>query len=62
MTKLTDKTLGEAALNPDGKTYNGITAMRWMYEALSGKPLSEEEALKIAEEAKAKAAERRAAR
>lgn len=60
MTKLTDKPLFDAARNEDGKTYNGITAMRWMYEALSGKPLSEEEALKLAEEAKAKAAQRRA--
>lgn len=60
MTKLTDKPLFDAARNEDGKTYNGITAMRWMYEALSGKPLSKEEALKIAEEAKAKAAQRRA--
>lgn len=60
MTKLTDKPLFDAARNEDGKTYNGITAMLWMYEALSGKPLSEEEALKIAEEAKAKAAQRRA--
>lgn len=60
MTKLTDKPLFDAARNEDGKTYNGITAMRWMYEALSGKPLSEEEALKIAEEAKAKAAQQRA--
>lgn len=60
MTKLTDKPLFDAARNEDGKTYNGITAMRWMYEALSGKPLSEEEALKIAEEAKANAAQRRA--
>lgn len=60
MTKLTDKPLFDAARNKDGKTYNGITAMRWMYEALSGKPLSEEEALKLAEEAKAKAAQRRA--
>lgn len=60
MTKLTDKPLFDAARNKDGKTYNGITAMRWMYEALSGKPLSEEEALKIAEEAKAKAAQQRA--
>lgn len=60
MTKLTDKPLFDASRNEDGKTYNGITAMRWMYEALSGKPLSEEEALKIAEEAKVKAAQRRA--
>jgi hypothetical protein len=60
MTKLTDKPLFDAARNEDGKTYNGITAMRWMYEALSGKPLSQEEALKIAEEAKAKAAQQRA--
>lgn len=60
MTKLTDKPLFDVARNQDGKTYNGITAMRWMYEALSGKPLSEEEALKIAEEARAKAARRAA--
>lgn len=56
---LIDKPLFDACANPDGKTYNGITAMRWMHEALTGKPLSEEDAMKLVEEAKAKAAQRK---
>ena len=60
MTRLTDKTLGEATANGDG-TYNGLTAMRWMFEALTGKPLSEEEVNKLADEARAKAREKKAA-
>lgn len=33
------KTLGEACINPDGKTYNGYRALSW----LSGIPLEEVE-------------------
>lgn len=48
------KTLGEASLNPDG-TYNGLRALSWLSEVLTGgKGLSEEEVTKIAEEVKAK--------
>lgn len=48
--KLTDKPLFEASANPDG-TYNGFTAIRWLFEATTGKPMSEEEAKKLAAEA-----------
>lgn len=55
MSKLTEKPLFDACRNADGKTYNGLTALRWMHEALCGKPLSETEAEKILEEARARA-------
>ena len=61
MAKLTDKTLGEVSANGDG-TYNGLTALRWMFEALTGKPLSENEVNKLADEARAKAHEKKAAK
>lgn len=50
------KTLGEAALNPDGKTYNGARALSWLSAALSkdGKGMSEEEVRKLWAEARAK--------
>lgn len=51
------KTLGEAALNSDGKTYNGARAISWLSAALNkGKGLSEEEVRKLWDEAKAKKA------
>ncbi|MEI9428667.1 hypothetical protein [Mesorhizobium sp. Cs1299R1N3] len=59
MPKLTDKTLGEAALNPDGKTYHGPTAVRWMMEALTGKPFSAAEADKLIAEAQERAKAKR---
>lgn len=47
------RTLGEAALNPDG-TYNGARALSWLSEVLHpGAGISEAEALQIAEEVKA---------
>lgn len=49
------KTLGEAALNPDGQTYNGAKALSWLSEVLKpGKGLSESEVSEIWEKAKAK--------
>jgi hypothetical protein len=54
-----NKTLGEFCLNPDGKTYNGTRLAQWLFEATTGKPMSEEEAKQLIEEAKAKAAARR---
>lgn len=48
------KTLGEAAMNPDG-TYNAIKALSWLSEALRpGNGLPEDEVRKIADEAIAK--------
>lgn len=44
------KTLGEAALNPNG-TYNGVRALSWLSAALfPGGGLSEDEVREIAEE------------
>lgn len=38
------KTMGEASLNPGGKTYNGAKALSWLSEVLHpGKGLTEEE-------------------
>lgn len=48
------KTLDEASLNPDG-TYNGLRALSWLSDVLTGgNGLSEEEVSKVAEEVKAK--------
>ena len=48
------KTLGEAAMNPDG-TYNGIKALSWLSDVLTGgKGMSEEEVAKIAAEVQPK--------
>lgn len=48
------KTLGEAALNPDGKTYNGAKALSWLSAVLSkgGSGLSEQEVRDLWDEAK----------
>lgn len=47
------KTLGDAALNPDG-TYNGLRALSWLSEAINpGKGFSVEEVSKIADRVKA---------
>lgn len=49
------KTLGEASLNPDGKTYNGANALAWLSEVLSlGNGVSPEEVKRMFAEAKAK--------
>jgi hypothetical protein len=46
------KTLDEAALNPDG-TYNGLRALSWLSDVLTGgKGLSEQEVTEIAEKVK----------
>jgi len=59
MSDKKEQTLNEAALNPDGKTYNGIKAMQWMFTALSGKEMTEEEAVEMFRVAKEKAKERK---
>lgn len=53
------KTLGEFALNPDGKTYDGRKVVQWLFEATTGTPMSDEQARKLVEDAYQKAAERR---
>lgn len=53
------KTLGEAALNSDGKTYNGAKALSWLTEVLyPGNGLPEDEVARMFEEAKAKRSQR----
>ena len=48
------KTLGDAALNADGKTYNGAKALAWLSEVLHpGKGVSENEVHQIFERVKA---------
>ena len=48
------KTLGEAAMNPDG-TYNAIKALSWLSDVLNpGKGLPVEEVQKIADDVIAK--------
>lgn len=52
------KTLGEAALNPDG-SYNGLRALSWLSEVLRpGKGIPVEEVAEIAEKVKAERANR----
>jgi len=58
---ITDKTLGEACLNPDGQTYDGRKVARWLFEAVTGKPMSEAEAEDLIAEAKARAHAKRLA-
>lgn len=46
------KSLGEAALNPDG-SWNGVRALSWLSEALHpGAGISEDEVRQIAEDVK----------
>lgn len=47
MEKITDKPLHEACVNSNGQTYDGRKAVRWMFEALTGKPMSEAESEEI---------------
>lgn len=50
------KTLGEAAMNPDG-TYNGLRALSWLSDVLTGgKGLPVEEVAKIADDVRARKA------
>lgn len=61
MPKITDQDLHTACSNGDG-TYSGVKLAQWLVEAVSGKPLSEEDAKQIIEDAKARAAEQRLTR
>lgn len=58
MPKITDQDLHTACSNGDG-TYSGVKLAQWLVEAVSGKPLSEDDAQQIINDAKAKAAEKR---
>lgn len=49
------KTLGEAALNPDGKTFNGAKALSWLSEVLNpGRGMSEADVHKVWDDVKAR--------
>ncbi|MBN9467319.1 MAG: hypothetical protein J0J10_00975 [Bosea sp.] len=58
MSKITDKDVFAATANGDG-TYNGFKLAQWLYEATTGKPLSDEDAKKLVAEAQEKAKARR---
>ncbi len=61
MGRVTDKPLHEATANGDG-TYNGYRLVRWLFEAATGKEMTQEEAEALVVEAKHKAEDRRAAK
>lgn len=61
MAKITDLPMHEACSNGDG-TFDGRKLVRWLYEATTGKPMSEAEAEDLVKEAQAKAAARRGAK
>lgn len=53
MTKATDQSLHEFARNPgDAETYDGRKVARWLFEAVTGKPMSEQEAEGLVDEAR----------
>lgn len=58
MEKITDEDLHTACSNGDG-TYSGVKLAQWLVEAVSGKPMSEEEARQLIDDAKARAAAKR---
>lgn len=49
-----NKTLEQACQNPDGKTYNGVKLMQWLYEATTGKTIEATEIEQMWEDAKKK--------
>lgn len=62
MSKITDKNMGDACRNADGKTYDARKLAQWLFEATTGKPMSDADAQKIVDDAAAKAKARRAER
>ena len=55
---ITDKDLHAATVNPNGKTYDGRKVIQWLFEATTGKALSDEEAEKIVADASRRRQER----
>ncbi|NJC33848.1 hypothetical protein GGR88_001322 [Sphingomonas jejuensis] len=53
------KNLHDFARNPDGQTYDGRKVAQWLFEAVTGKPMSDDEAEQLVAEAKQRAADRR---
>ena len=57
MKSITDDDYSTACANGDG-TYDGRKAVRWVFEALTGKPMTAAEADALIEEAKQRAAKK----
>lgn len=53
------KTLGDFALNPDGKTYKAIGLAEFLFFAMTGKQMSEDEAKELDAEGVARAKARK---
>ena len=54
MSRITDKPVLEATSNGDG-THSGVKLAQWLYEAATGKSLSDEDAQALVTEAIARA-------
>lgn len=61
MSKITDKDLLNACANGDG-TYSGVKMTQWLMECMTGKPMSEQDARALMDEAQAKARAKREAK
>ncbi len=59
MTRMTDKNLGDACRNPDGKTYDARKLAQWLFEATTGKAMSDQDAQQLVDDAAAKAKQRK---
>jgi site-specific recombinase XerD len=53
-------TLHEFARNADGETFDGRKVAQWLFEAMTGKPMSDAEAQRLVEDARSRAAARKA--
>jgi hypothetical protein len=58
MSKITDKDVMTATANGDG-THNGYKLVQWLFEATTGKAMSDEEAGALVAEAQARAKARK---
>lgn len=61
MGKITDKDVFAATSNGDG-THNGVKLVQWLYEASTGKPMSEADAKDLVAKAQAEGKRRLAQR
>jgi hypothetical protein len=61
MGKITDKDVFAATSNGDG-THNGVKLAQWLYEATTGKPMSDEDAKDLVAKAVAEGKRRREAK
>ena len=52
-------TLQDFARNPDGKTYDGRKVAQWLFEATTGKPMSDADADALVREAQERATRRK---